>query len=113
MLRFIFNRPTKEQIKDRFNTSHVTVYLTLLVSQGHTELFQYISCYGLSNAFKPFFENTFLFFPVFIRVSSFFTNRLWLICFPYYNLTKHLIFQAFLDFFPQKRLVKILVVYSI
>ena len=31
-----------------FNTSHVTVYLHIIIGLNHKMIFQYISCYGLS-----------------------------------------------------------------
>ena len=38
-----------------FNTSHVTVYQLVIADVGALEIFQYISCYCLSNELTPFY----------------------------------------------------------
>ena len=48
MLLFIVKGNSKYQKYDRFNTSHVTLYPTLFASPSMENMFQYISCYSLS-----------------------------------------------------------------
>ena len=86
-------------LRANFNTSHVTVYRsgvgncdsainifqyiscyglsyrTFLEVQQPAR-FQYISCYGLSNDFKPFLSWHLSSFPLFYVISAFFTSRL-------------------------------------
>ena len=45
----------KSGAKKDFNTSHVTVYLKLIIPVPILERFQYISCYCLSNELTPFY----------------------------------------------------------
>ena len=98
MLRFITLRLIDKMTSPHFNTSHVTVYLTILLlltlfihyfNTSHVtvyqyeikltyrkEKFQYIPCYGLSNDFKPFLSWHLSSFPLFYVISTFFTSRL-------------------------------------
>ena len=98
MLRFILKQHFRKIIFRNFNTSHVTVYLfrsdsprfasrnfntshvTVYLYDGTFEMsigaFQYISCYGLSNDFKPFLSWHLSSFPLFYVISAFFTSRL-------------------------------------
>ena len=52
MLLFIGIPAILDNSERYFNTSHVTVYPINLVSQGKTHIFQYISCYCLSQKNK-------------------------------------------------------------
>ena len=54
MLRFIPPTKYRTVLYLHFNTSHVTVYQDNGTLQNGTNLFQYISCYGLSRAAKVF-----------------------------------------------------------
>ena len=55
MLLFIFSSPSAFSYHLNFNTSHVTVYLIFCASPSINALFQYISCYCLSNELTPFY----------------------------------------------------------
>ena len=48
MLLFINESDRMKHMWDRFNTSHVTLYLEVHDKQKHCRTFQYISCYSLS-----------------------------------------------------------------
>ena len=48
MLLFILRREYKKRGAERFNTSHVTLYLNEVQNADNLRAFQYISCYSLS-----------------------------------------------------------------
>ena len=55
MLLFIVCQNRSWQVYPDFNTSHVTVYLIHIVVPAIEIIFQYISCYCLSNELTPFY----------------------------------------------------------
>ena len=56
---------TLNSLKFNFNTSHVVVYQDVVGLRAHAEIFQYISCCSLSNAFPRFLFFHFTFRPDF------------------------------------------------